>query len=141
MRRLFADTERWRAILPLAMLTVVVLIWSSNNIATKLVMRETSPGLLTLVRFTLTTLIFHLPAFLLIRRFGQPLTRGNWIRLAIASLTGYALSSLLFMVGISMTTATYAALMMMTGPLWTAVLERVFVGTPIGRLQAVGMGI
>jgi drug/metabolite transporter (DMT)-like permease len=40
-----------------------------------------------------------------------------------------------------MTTATYAALMMMTGPLWTAVLERVFVGTAIGRLQAVGMAI
>jgi drug/metabolite transporter (DMT)-like permease len=123
------------------MLTLVVMIWSSNNIATKLVMRETSPGLLTLVRFTLTTLLFHLPAFFLIRRFGQPLSRADWITLTIASLTGYALSALMFMVGISMTPATYAALMMMTGPLWTAVLERFFVGTPIGRAQAVGMAI
>jgi len=141
MLRLLWRAERFRAYLPLLMLTIVVMIWSSNNIATKLVMRETSPGLLTLVRFTLTTLLFHLPAFLLIRRFGQPLSRADWIRLGIASLIGYALSALMFMVGISMTTATYAALMMMTGPLWTAVLERVFVGTPIGRLQAVGMGI
>jgi drug/metabolite transporter (DMT)-like permease len=132
---------RVRAVLPLIMLTLVVMIWSSNNIATKLVMRETSPGLLTLVRFTLTTLVFHLPAFLLIRRFGQPLSRADWIRLAIASLTGYALSALMFMVGISMTPATYAALMMMTGPLWTAVLERIFVGTPIRGLQMLGMGI
>jgi drug/metabolite transporter (DMT)-like permease len=123
------------------MLTLVVMIWSSNNIATKLVLQETSPGLLTLVRFTLTTLLFHLPAFFVIRRFGQPLSRADWIRLGIAALLGYALSALLFMVGISMTTATYAALMMMTGPLWTAVLERVFVGTPIGGAQAIGMAI
>src|SRR4051812_7394284 len=141
MRRLFADTERWRAILPLAMLTVVVLIWSSNNIASKLVLRETSPGLLTLVRFTLTTVLFHLPAFLLIRRYGAPLQRVDWVRLGIASVLGYAVSALMFQIGISMTTATYAALMMMTGPLWTAVLERVFVGTPIGRMQGIGMGI
>jgi drug/metabolite transporter (DMT)-like permease len=31
--------------------------------------------------------------------------------------------------------------MMMTGPLWTAVLERVFVGTQIGGQQGIGMAI
>jgi drug/metabolite transporter (DMT)-like permease len=123
------------------MLTLVVLIWSSNNIATKLVLRETTPGLLTMVRFTLTTALFYLPAFFLIRKIGQPMSRADWIRLGIASLSGYALSALMFMNGISMVTATYASLMMMTGPLWTSLLERVFVGTEIGRLQLVGMAI
>jgi drug/metabolite transporter (DMT)-like permease len=56
-------------------------------------------------------------------------------------VVGYALSALMFMIGISMTTATFAGLMMMTAPLWTTVLERVFVGTPIGRSQTVGMAI
>ena len=135
------SAAQWRTALPLVMLTTVVLIWSSNNIASKLVLRETTPGLLTLVRFTLTTVLFHLPAFLLIRRYGAPLTRADWIRLGIASVIGYALSALMFQIGISMTTATYAALMMMTGPLWTAVLERVFVGTPIGARQGIGMAI
>jgi drug/metabolite transporter (DMT)-like permease len=133
--------DRVRMALPLVILTVVVMIWSSNNIATKLVMRETSPGLLTLVRFTLTTLLFHLPAFFAIRRFGQPLSRDEWIKLGVASVVGYALSALMFMIGISMTTATFAGLMMMTAPLWTTVLERAFVGTPIGRAQMVGMAI
>jgi drug/metabolite transporter (DMT)-like permease len=133
--------ERARVVLPLAMLTVVVMIWSSNNIATKLVLREVSPGLLTLVRFTLTAVLFHLPAFLLIRRFGQPLSRADWIKLGVASVAGYALSALMFMIGISMTTATFAGLMMMTAPLWTTVLERAFVGTPISRAQLVGMAI
>lgn len=140
-RLAFTMSERWRGLLPLVMLTFVVLIWSSNNIASKLVLREMSPGLLTLVRFTLTTLLFYLPAFLVVRRYGAPLTRADWLRLAIASITGYALSALLFQIGISMTTATYAALMLMTGPLWTAVLERVFVGTPIGAQQGLGMAI
>jgi len=133
--------DRARVVLPLALLTIVVMIWSSNNIATKLVLREVSPGLLTLVRFTLTTALFHVPAFLLIRRFGQPLSRADWVRLAIASVVGYALSALMFMVGISMTTATFAGLMMMTAPLWTTVLERAFVGTPISKAQMVGMAI
>ena len=133
--------ERTRVVLPLVLLTVVVMIWSSNNIATKLVLREMSPGLLTLVRFTLTTALFHLPAFFVIRRFGQPLSRGDWVRLGVASVVGYALSALMFMVGISMTTATFAGLMMMTAPLWTTVLERAFVGTPISRAQTVGMAI
>jgi drug/metabolite transporter (DMT)-like permease len=141
MRRDLLGAERRRAILPLVILTVVVLIWSSNNIATKLVLQETSPGLLTLVRFTLTTVLFHLPAFFVIRRFGQPLSRSEWIKLGIASVVGYALSALMFMIGISMTTATFAGLMMMTAPLWTTVLERVFVGTPISRDQAFGMAI
>src|SRR5215216_2545220 len=101
MRRLLFAARRFRGALPLVILTVVVLIWSSNNIATKLVLRETTPGLLTLVRFTLTTLLFHLPVFVLIRRFGQPLSRAEWIKLAIASVVGYALSALMFMIGIS----------------------------------------
>ncbi|MCC7372627.1 MAG: DMT family transporter [Chloroflexi bacterium] len=130
-----------RAAIPLVMLTLVVLIWSSNNIATKLVLRETSPGLLMLVRFTVTTLVCYVPAFLLIRKIGQPMSRRDWTVLAFASLTGYALSALMFMIGISMVSATFGSLMMMTGPLWTAVLERAFVGTRIGRLQGLGMAI
>jgi hypothetical protein len=50
-------SARARAILPLAMLTVVVFIWSSNNIASKLTLREMSPGLLVLVRYTVAVLL------------------------------------------------------------------------------------
>lgn len=139
--RVARTDRRLEAAFPLVILTLVVMIWSSNNIATKLVLVELSPGLLTLVRFTLTTVVFHVPAFLVIRRFGQPLSRSEWVTLTIASLVGYALSALMFMVGISMTTATFAGLMMMTAPLWTTILERFFVGTPISRDQAIGMAV
>ena len=141
IRRLARADRRLGTAFPRVILTLVVMIWSSTNIATKLVMGEVSPGLLTLVRFTLTTVVFHVPAFLLIRRFGQPLSRREWITLTFASVVGYALSALMFMVGISMTTATFAGLMMMTAPLWTTLLERFFVGTPISRDQAIGMAV
>jgi drug/metabolite transporter (DMT)-like permease len=126
---------------PSIMLTVTVLIWASNNIATKLVLLEVSAPTLTVLRFTLMAVAFHLPTFLLFRRFGQQLHRSEWRTLAIAAVLGYALSPLIFTIGLAMTTATYAALMLMTGPLWTAVLERVVIGTRIGPLQAVGMAI
>jgi drug/metabolite transporter (DMT)-like permease len=131
----------WRRALPLVMLTLVVMIWSSNNIATKLALLEVAPGALALVRFTTVALIFHLPVFLLVRRMGRPLARRDWVRLGVAAVFGYGASTLFFTVGITMTTATYAALMLMTGPLWTAILERIFVGTPIRVPQAAGMGI
>jgi drug/metabolite transporter (DMT)-like permease len=133
--------ERWRQLAPSIMLTVTVLIWASNNIVTKLVLVEVSAPVLNVVRFTLMAVAFHVPCFLLFGRFGQRLSRTEWRRLAIAASIGYALSPLSFTIGLSMTTATYAALMLMTGPLWTAVLERVIVGTPIGPLQVLGMAI
>lgn len=89
------------------MLTLTVLIWASNNIATKLVLLEVSAPTLTVFRFTLTAVVIHLPTFLLFRRFGQHLPRAEWTRLGIAAILGYAISPLVFTIGISHTTATY----------------------------------
>ena len=50
-------------LLPLGMLAVVVFLWSSNNIASKLMLRDMTPGLLYLVRSTIAVAIFHLPVF------------------------------------------------------------------------------
>jgi drug/metabolite transporter (DMT)-like permease len=130
-----------RTLIALAMLTIVVFIWSSNNIASKLTLRDMSPGLLVLVRYTAAVLLFHLPVFLLLRRAGQPVSRAEWKRLGALGFLGPAGSTLCFTVGISMVPATYAALMLMTGPLWTALLERVFQGHRIGLVRAVGMAI
>lgn len=136
-----AVRSRARTLLPLVMLTVVVFIWSSNNIASKLTLREMSPGLLVLVRYTVAVLIFHLPVFLLLLRSGQRLTRSDWKRLGSLGFLGPAGSTMLFTLGISLVPATYAGLMLMTGPLWTAVLEWVFQGQRIGLVRGIGMAI
>jgi len=69
--------NRWRQLAAPAMLTVTVLIWASNNIATKLVLTEVTAPTVMLVRFTLMTLLFHFPTFLLMRHFGVRLSRGE----------------------------------------------------------------
>ncbi len=129
------------AIAPLLLLTIVVFIWSSNNIASKLTLREMSPGLLVLVRYTVAVVLFHLPVFVLLLRSGQRLTRSDWRRLWSLGALGPAGSTLCFTLGIAFVPATYAALMLMTGPLWTAVLEWVFLKQPIGLQRGIGMAI
>ncbi|MDP8923683.1 MAG: DMT family transporter [Chloroflexota bacterium] len=132
---------RPRTIAPLLLLTIVVFIWSSNNIASKLTLREMSPGLLVLVRYTVAVAVFHLPVFVLLLRAGHRVTSSDWKRLGWLGFLGPAGSTLLFTVGIAMVPATYAALMLMTGPLWTAVLEWVFQGQRIGGVRGLGMVI
>jgi drug/metabolite transporter (DMT)-like permease len=64
--------------------------------------------------------------FVLLLRSGQRLTRSDWKRLWSLGRSGRPAARCCFTLGIAFVPATYAALMLMTGPLWTAVLEWVF---------------
>jgi drug/metabolite transporter (DMT)-like permease len=130
-----------RSLLPLLLLTIVVLIWASNTIISKLVLREMSPALLVLVRFTLATACFHLPVFLIFRRRGPPLRPGELARLGTIGMVGAAGSVLLFTIGIASTPATYAGFILMTGPIWTALLAWLLFREWLGRVRAAGMAI
>ncbi|MFN8523099.1 MAG: EamA family transporter [Chloroflexota bacterium] len=127
------------AIVPIVILTIVTLIWSSNNIISKFALREMSPAMLNLVRFTVAAVIFHLPVFLIFLRSGEPLKREEWLRLAVIGIVGQCGSSMTYTIGLTYTSATHAALMLMTGPLWTGLLAFSFQGERLGRVQAVGM--
>jgi drug/metabolite transporter (DMT)-like permease len=133
-----ADRRQW---LPLSLLAFVVFIWASNTIVSKLALQEATPTLLALVRFSLAAIGFHLPVFLLIRRVGPPLRRDEWRRLATAGILGPGSSTLFFTIGVATTPATYAGLILMTAPIWTALLARVFLGERLGGVRAVGMAM
>lgn len=130
-----------RSLLPLVLLALVVFLWSSNNIASKLTLREMSPALMVLVRYTFAIVLFHLPVFIFLLRTGHRVSVADVRRLGWLGLLGPAGSTTCFTLGISMVPATYAGLMLMTGPLWAAILEWVFQGKRIGRVQALGMAI
>jgi drug/metabolite transporter (DMT)-like permease len=134
------ETER-RPLLPYVLLVIVVAIWASNNIVSKLLLQEMSPPLLALIRFSLAALLFHLPLFLIVSRLGPPLRPDEWRRFGVVGILGQASSTLLFTIGISMVSATEAGLMIMTGPLWTVVLAALFLGEHLGGGRAVGMMI
>ena len=133
--------DRRRLLLPHLLLLVVVLIWSSNTVVSKIVLRDVSPALLAMVRISLAVLPFHLPILLLYVRTGPPLRRAEWARLAAIGIVGAAGSATVYTFALSMTPATYAGLMMMTGPPLTALLAWVALGEAMGRERALGTGI
>lgn len=135
-----SDVDR-RSLLPLLILALVVLIWASNTIVSKLALQEATPVLLALVRFSLAGIGFHLPAFLVMRRLGSPMKPQEWGTLAAAGILGAGSSVLLFTLGVATTPATYAGLILMTTPIWTALLARLFLGERLGGLRAAGMAI
>ena len=130
--------DRRRRLLPHLLLFVVVLIWSSNTVVSKIVLRDVSPALLAVVRISLAVLPFHLPILLLYLRNGPPLRRAEWVRLALLGIVGAAGSAVVYTFALSMTPATYAGLMMMTGPPLTALLAWIALGEVMGRERALG---
>ena len=128
-----------RSLLPLLVMAVVVLIWASNTIVSKLVLRDVTPPLLALVRFSLAALGFYLPVFLLMTRLAPPLRREDLVRLGLVGTLGSASSVLLFTIGVSMTPATDAGLILMTAPICTALLAWLFLGERLGRARSLGM--
>ncbi len=128
-----------RALLPFGILLVVVLIWASNTIVSKVVLREVTPPLLALIRFSLAAVGFYLPVFLLMRRVASPLRRDELVRLGWTGTLGSASSVLLFTIGVSMTPATEAGLILSTAPICTALLAWLFMGERLGGLRSLGM--
>jgi drug/metabolite transporter (DMT)-like permease len=126
-------------VLPFLVLTLVVFVWASNTIVSKVALREATPVLLALCRFTIATVVFYLPVFLVMRRLGPPLRRGDWLRLAAIGILGSSSSVLLFTIGVSTTPATYAGFILMTTPIWTALLAWLFLRERLGRVRSIGM--
>jgi drug/metabolite transporter (DMT)-like permease len=130
-----------RRLLPHLLLFVVVLIWSSNTVVSKIALREASPALLALVRISMAVLPFHLPILLLFLRHGPPLKPAEWRRLVLIGTIGAGGSATVYTFALSMTPATYAGLMQMTGPPLTALLAWLALGERMGRDRAIGTAI
>ena len=118
-----------------------MLIWSGNTVVSKLVMHEVSPEQLTLVRFSLGVLAFHLPIFLLLMRRGARLDAPDWWRLVLIGAVGAGTSVLLYTIGLSYAPATYASLISMIGPPLTALMAFALFREVLGWTRALGTGI
>jgi drug/metabolite transporter (DMT)-like permease len=130
-----------RHLLPHLLLFLTVLIWSGNTVISKLVMHEVPPEQLTLVRFSLGVLAFHLPLFLVLRRQWASLQANEWWRLALIGAAGAGTSVLLYTIGLSYAPATYASLISILGPPLTALMAFVLFREVLGWTRALGTGI
>jgi drug/metabolite transporter (DMT)-like permease len=117
------------------------LIWSGNTVISKLVMQDVPAPQLTLVRFSLGVLAFHLPLYLILRRRGATQNRRVWGRLAFIGAAGAGTSVLLFTLGLSYAPATYTSLISMIGPPLTALMAWIFFREILGWTRALGTAI
>jgi drug/metabolite transporter (DMT)-like permease len=128
-----------RAWLPLAGLALTVVIWSSNNIVGKVIMREASPLMVALLRFTFAGLFFYLPVFLALHRGPQRFSRGDWQRLLLLGVGGTAGSLVFYLSGLMTTPATEAGIYQVTTPLFVIVIARIWLGERLSRVRALGI--
>lgn len=99
----------------LALITVAVL-FSANYIISKLAVRSFSPLTFGYLRVLGSAIVLNL---LLRHRETTPLTRRDWLKLIAYSLLGVVINQSFFLVGLSLTSAHIAAILMTMIPVFT----------------------
>ena len=130
-----------RSWLPLLALLITVVIWASNNIVTKVILREASPGLIALVRFTLAGLLFYLPVFLTLHHGEQRFARGDWPRLVLLGAVGVTGSLVLNLIGLRTTPATEAGIYQIVTPIFVVIIAWLWIGERLSRTRIAGIAL
>ena len=108
------------------MMLVTVMIWGLNFVAVKLVLREFLPMAFIGLRFTMATAVIWL--FLWQRTQGPNSSESlgmlhrDVLSIIGLGLLGHTLYQLLFVYGMTLTTAANSSLLLATAPIWVAVL-------------------
>lgn len=120
-----------------AMLAVAV-IWATNNIFTKAILNDNiGPLPYVFCRFALVTLLLF--GWLRVRHIDLRVRCQDYRQYLLAGLSGYAAYNLLFVVGLSRTTAFAAAIMISLGPIFTLVFASVLGVERVRAVQWLGV--
>ena len=115
-----AEPQLRLGLTPLAIGWAAVLLWGGSPIATRLAVLGIDPVAVGLLRTVLAALL-ALPLALLLK-LSWPRGRGAWVLMIFAALGSYVLFPILFSVGVRHTTASHAALIHASTPLFTGVI-------------------
>jgi drug/metabolite transporter (DMT)-like permease len=118
----------------IAALLVVVLIWSSTFVATKLLFGQAGPSQIALLRFVVAFAILLPFTWRGLARRTLP-----WGRLALMGLSGVAGYFTLQNIGLVYTSASDAALILACLPALVAVAAAAFLGERLNRLRGLGV--
>lgn len=117
--------------------TTAILLWSTSFVATKIAYASFPPLTLGACRFFLASLVLG-TAVLAKREFTVPSRRDTGL-LALSGLLGITLYFAMENVGVSLTSASNAALIVASYPAITVVLERLCYGTRFSAGKAAGI--
>jgi drug/metabolite transporter (DMT)-like permease len=131
----------------LILLVVTNIIWGTTYVVAKVALETVPPALLAALRFTLaTSLLWAILLWQARSRRHEPspfvAVQGNdrW-RLVGLGLCGVGLGYLLAYWGVSLTTATDAALMIIGEVIFTTVLAALIAGEQVGRWRGLGIAL
>jgi drug/metabolite transporter (DMT)-like permease len=123
-----------------AALLLVILIWASNSIMVKIVLREIDPLTLTWLRFVIAGL-FYVPYAVLTRAEAPRYTWREGVMLAAAGIALVPVFSLTLYWALSYTTVANTALVRMTEPAWVLLLGALLLGERATRRQLGGFAL
>ena len=121
-------------------LLVVILIWASNSIMVKVVLREISPLTLTWLRFLLAGL-FYAPYAVATWRGTSGYSRREWGLIVGAGIALVPVFSLTLYWALTYTSVANTALVRMTEPAWVLLLGAVILGERATQRQLAGLAL
>jgi drug/metabolite transporter (DMT)-like permease len=123
-----------------AALLLAILIWASNSIMVKVVLREIDPLTLTWLRFLLAAL-FYLPYAAATWSRAPRYTPREWALLLVAGVALVPAFSLTLYWALIHTTVANTALVRMTEPAWVLLLAALLLGERATRRQLAGLAL
>jgi len=121
-------------------LLLAILIWASNSIMVKIVLREITPLTLTWLRFLLAAL-FYVPFAAATWRRAPGYTAREWVLLVGAGVALVPVFSLTLYWALTYTSVANTALVRMTEPAWVLLLGAVLLGERATRRQLAGLAL
>lgn len=103
------------------MLCGLVVIWGANFSLVKLALDEFSIITFTVIRYSLGS--FLVLSFLFIKEGWEPIPLRDILKILSLGLLGHTAYQLLFVNGLSITTAGNSSVFIATVPIWTAILS------------------
>ena len=108
------------ALLPYLAAFVAIVVWGATPPATQIAVAGIDSATVGMLRTVIAAAIL-LPSALLLRLPG-PKDRESWIALCVVALAGFVGFSLLFTVGVKLTSTTHAALILAAAPVFTGLI-------------------
>ena len=119
-------------------LLLAILIWASNSVMVKIVLREISPLTLTWLRFLFAAL-FYVPFAIATWSRAPSYSRREWPLLLGAGVALVPVFSLTLYWALTYTSVANTALVRMTEPAWVLLLGAAFLGEQPTRRQLAGL--
>jgi drug/metabolite transporter (DMT)-like permease len=125
-----------------ALMLAAVVMWGINFAIIKFALRDMAPGGFNGLRLILTSVLFLIVVLVSRERFR--FERGDLLKLAAVGIVGNALYQIVFIRGVSLTSASNTSLILSTSPLFVALLsavlriERIHWAAWLGILVSVG---